>query len=164
MAHPFYTFAKNTDSVPQNFAHGGTTGKQIFQQNTTVFWLQEQFTVQRRKLHEGCHVHLFHSYFTHGEFHSHAIFNRSLVPLKRLSDTWRCAVPQWSKRSAVHDKRRDIYQHNTTQARHLLPDHYTNKTFITIPQHKQDIYYHATTQTRHLLPQHKATKHKRQDS
>ena len=43
---------RKKDSVPQTFTHGGTTEVQPFQQNTAVFRLLEQFTLQTERLHD----------------------------------------------------------------------------------------------------------------
>ena len=83
-----FCLLKNTDSVPQTFALGGTTEVQTFQQNTAVFRLQKQFTLQRQRLHYRCLIHSVHSSLTRGKFCSHAVFLRSLVLPERSSSTW----------------------------------------------------------------------------
>ena len=73
----FSQFAKNTDSVPQTFVHGGTAEVQTPQRNSAVFvlfvfWLQEHFTLQRQRLHDRCHVH---SSLTSGKLWTNTIFS-----------------------------------------------------------------------------------------
>ena len=83
----YFSFAKNTHSVPQTFAHRGhSLNHRSF--NTAVFCLKGLFRLQRQRLCERGHIHSTYSSFTPGKSCTHAIFLQSLATPERSLDTW----------------------------------------------------------------------------